>query len=92
MNYPCSCCHHYTRDQPSSNFDFEICPVCFWEDDPVQNIHPNSKSGANAISLAEAQDNYQQYGVSELRFLKHVRKPNDLETNDEKQNEHISKK
>ncbi|WP_336954480.1 MULTISPECIES: CPCC family cysteine-rich protein [unclassified Acinetobacter] len=36
-----------------------MCPICFWEDNPVQNIHPNSKSGANAISLVEAQDNYQ---------------------------------
>lgn len=83
MNYPCTCCHHYTRDQPSGNFDFEICPVCFWEDDPVQNIHPNSKSGANKVSLNEAKENYRKFGASEEQFIKYVRKPNILEKNNE---------
>ena len=32
------------------------------------------------------------YGVNELHFIKHVRKPNDLARNDEIENEHISKK
>ncbi|MCV2443186.1 CPCC family cysteine-rich protein [Acinetobacter bereziniae] len=43
MNYPCSYCHQGTRDQPSGNFDYEICPVCLWEYDCVENNDANSK-------------------------------------------------
>ncbi|OTG90222.1 CPCC family cysteine-rich protein [Acinetobacter sp. ANC 3832] len=83
MNYTCICCEHFTRDEPHSGFDYEICPICFWEDDSVQNASPNSYSGANAVSLNEAKMNYQKFGVSELRFLQSVRKPNNLQKNDE---------
>jgi hypothetical protein len=33
---------------------YEICPVCGWEDDPVQYDDPAYADGANAISLADA--------------------------------------
>lgn len=33
--YKCPCCGFYTFDEkPNGNYD--ICPVCFWEDDPIQ--------------------------------------------------------
>ena len=35
MTYPCPSCHNRTlSEQPPGTY--EICPVCFWEDDPVQ--------------------------------------------------------
>jgi len=40
-------------------------------------------SGANVVSLNEAQENYRKFGASEERFIKYVRKPNILEKNDE---------
>lgn len=30
---------------------FEICPVCFWENDDVQNAEPDFNGGANNLSL-----------------------------------------
>ena len=83
MNYRCACCNQFTREEPQGSWDYEICPVCFWEDDPVQNIHPDSYSGANKVSLNEAKQNYKQYSVSEERFISAVRKPNFLEKNDD---------
>ena len=33
---------------------YEICPVCLWEDDPLQSEDPNCRGGANKYSLIEA--------------------------------------
>lgn len=54
---------------------FEICPVCFWEDDLVQFEDPSSTGGANAVSLQVAQRNYKKFGACEQRFLSAVRAP-----------------
>jgi hypothetical protein len=34
---------------------YEICPVCGWEDDPVQLANPCSGGGANKESLVDCQ-------------------------------------
>lgn len=35
IRFPCPCCWYKTFDaEPDGSFD--ICPVCFWEDDNVQ--------------------------------------------------------
>jgi hypothetical protein len=54
---------------------FEICEVCFWEDDNVQFDDPNFPGGANEVSLRQARENYREFGVSELRFKRNVRPP-----------------
>jgi hypothetical protein len=33
---------------------FDICKVCGWQDDPIQNDDPDYDGGANYISLNEA--------------------------------------
>jgi hypothetical protein len=38
---------------------YELCPVCFWEDDPDQTADPVSSDGANGASLTEARSTYQ---------------------------------
>ncbi|WP_096212759.1 CPCC family cysteine-rich protein [Streptomyces sp. 2323.1] len=38
---------------------YEICPVCFWEDDGVQFRWATITGGANKVSLIEAQRSYQ---------------------------------
>jgi hypothetical protein len=78
--YTCACCGHITlEDSPGS---FDICKVCFWEDDPVQLLDPWYGGGANGPSLVEAQENFRLHGASEQRFLPHVRKPSPEETLD----------
>ena len=48
---PCPCCGYWTLEVFAA---FDICPVCFWEDDPIQFDDPSYRGGANAESLNEA--------------------------------------
>ena len=54
---------------------YEICEVCFWEDDSVQFRNPEYEGGANKVSLKDARQNFLDYGVSELCFKSDVRPP-----------------
>ncbi len=53
--YPCPCCGYWTildrGNGPPGTYD--ICPVCGWEDDPVQFDDPDYTGGANDLSLNE---------------------------------------
>jgi hypothetical protein len=70
----CPCCDFRTLDEPPSG-TFNICPICFWEDDNVQYDDPDYTGGANQVSLNQARKNYQDFGASELRCQDHVRQP-----------------
>lgn len=74
MKYACPCCEYLTFDNiPDGSYD--ICPVCFWEDDAQQNQNPELKGGANTVSLKEAKKNFRKFNACEERFTKYVRKP-----------------
>ena len=79
--FPCPCCGRLTFDSAPGSYD--VCPVCFWEDDLSQLRWPATAGGANHPSLIEAQRNYATHGVSELRFLDRVRSPLDDEPMDD---------
>ena len=49
--HQCSCCGQLTVEEPGN---YDICEVCGWEDDPVQNDRPDRAGGANHMSLNEA--------------------------------------
>ena len=70
--FPCPCCGYLTF---ATRGEWDICPVCFWEDDPLQAEDPNYRGGANEESLNEARSNYAKYKVSELRVREYVRDP-----------------
>jgi len=53
MAHPCPCCGHLTFNQPHGSYD--LCPVCFWEDDAYQLRYPELLGRANGITLVEAQ-------------------------------------
>jgi hypothetical protein len=73
-HYRCPCCGFHTLPrQPGGTFD--LCPVCFWEDDPIQFEDHEYEGGANTVNLRTAQENFRQFGASERRFLSHVRPP-----------------
>lgn len=74
MKYPCACCGFLTLKDPA-NGSFEICPVCFWENDNVQNDDPSFPGGANRPSLLEARRNFTQFGAVEERLVAFVRPP-----------------
>lgn len=74
MKYTCPCCGYKTLDnQPPGTY--EICKICFWEDDKVQFNDPDFRHGTNEVSLKEAQKNFIKIGASDKRFLQYVRKP-----------------
>ncbi len=79
--FPCPCCGYKTLDDKPDG-TYNICPVCFWEDDGVQFSNPDYSGGANRVSLREAQRNFLKYGASEEKFLSNVRKPNKNEARD----------
>ena len=72
--YNCPCCGYKTLDERGG---FDICSVCFWEDDG-QDDHDADivRGGPNgALSLSQARANFQSFGACEERHLKNVRKP-----------------
>lgn len=74
IKYQCPCCGCYTYDnQPSGGF--AICPVCFWEDDPIQLEDESFKGGANDVCLLDARRKFKLFGACEERFARNVRKP-----------------
>lgn len=74
----CPCCGFKTLR--SGQGDYEICAVCFWEDDPVGYTQPDYAGGANGVSLIDAKKNFLEIGAVEARFVKEVRAPRPDET------------
>ncbi len=73
QRYPCPCCGHLVFDEEPGSYD--ICNVCYWEDDLMQLRFLRSAWGPNHVSLIEAQKNYQAFGAMEMRFISNVRPP-----------------
>ena len=74
MKNTCPCCGHIVfKGYPGS---YEICPICYWEDDDVQLADPWFEGGANKPNLYTAQKNYIRYGAMEERFVDAVKPPN----------------
>ncbi|GAA5214241.1 CPCC family cysteine-rich protein [Corallincola platygyrae] len=66
--YQCPCCDHFTLEQRGR---YEICPVCFWEDEPL--LDDDEGSAANhGVSLTDARINFLTLGASYPEMKKHV--------------------
>ena len=61
-----------TEEPPGT---FEVCPVCYWEDDDVQFRNLDYEGGANIISLRIARENYARLRACSEEFVSHVRSP-----------------
>ncbi|MDX8365532.1 CPCC family cysteine-rich protein [Cytobacillus sp. IB215665] len=74
MKYTCPCCGYKTiGEEPPGTY--EICSICYWEDDFVQFNDPDYEGGANIPSLRQAQRIYLKFGASHELFTSSVRKP-----------------
>ena len=51
------CCQ---RNSLPSRSAYEICPVCGWQDDDIQNDDPDLEGGANEMSLNQAKEAYKK--------------------------------
>lgn len=80
-NYPCDCCGYFTLSEGRGN-TFEICPVCWWEDDGVQQDDPTYWGGANVLNQIDARINFAKYGAMEERFVVNARPPMETELPD----------
>tara|TARA_R100000750_G_C2337847_1_gene92854 strand:- start:1042 stop:1461 length:420 start_codon:yes stop_codon:yes gene_type:complete len=66
----CPCCDYITLTERGL---YEICPVCFWEDDGQdinkldQPSYPNS-----GITLREGRNNFKEFGACEKHMVEHV--------------------
>jgi len=72
--YRCPCCKFKTLRERGG---YDICPVCYWEDDG-QDDHDTDvvRGGPNGdLSLSQARSNYLQYGACEFGFVDVVRAP-----------------
>ncbi len=74
--YVCPCCGNFTLPNDE---EYEICPVCFWERDFVQEREPEFTGGANKVSLLQARENYRAYGACREELKEYVRDPEKYE-------------
>lgn len=80
-SYPCPCCGHLVFGEPPGSY--EICPVCFWEDDALQLEYATTLGGgANVETLLDAQRNFASFGACEHRSAPYVRPPTPGEMRD----------
>lgn len=77
--FTCPCCGYRTLDQEGG---YDICPTCFWEDDPFQFLDPDSDGGANKVSLRQAQKNFVLFGACDEHGKQFVRTPTFLDEKD----------
>lgn len=72
--YRCPCCGCRTLAERAG---YEICPVCFWEDDGQDSHDADEVRGGpnGSLSLTQARENFREFGASDRQALQHVRKP-----------------
>jgi hypothetical protein len=63
----CRCCGYLTIRERGQ---YGICPVCFWEDDGLQDT--DRVSGSNHMTLREAKENFSHMGACSKNVLQHI--------------------
>ena len=81
MKYTCPCCGYKTLDEEPTD-TYEICKICFWEDDGVQFRDPDYEGGANVVSLRQAQKKYIMFGACQEDCIEFVRNLNKTDIKD----------
>jgi hypothetical protein len=68
----CLCCGSRTLSAPGA---FELCPVCWWQDDGQDESDADVVRGGpnGALSLTVARANFLACGASDPRFVSRVR-------------------
>ena len=72
--FRCPCCGCLTLDERCG---WDICEVCFWEDDGQDDHNADDvKGGSNGrLSLTQARANFRAFGACEAAMLVNVRPP-----------------
>lgn len=53
----CPTCGYLTLDERSA---YDICSICFWEDDGIDDFEMNKNSGPNNMTLKEGREIFQE--------------------------------
>ncbi|MBQ7069855.1 MAG: alanine--tRNA ligase [Ruminococcus sp.] len=81
--FECPCCGCLTLDE---NKAWEICPVCFWEDEggiyDGDTVKDDVMSVPNHMTLSQARENFRRFGACEESMIKNARKPDESEITD----------
>ena len=72
--FKCDCCGYFTLPADEMGY-YQVCSVCYWEDDAVQSADPELARGANSISLNEARENFLKLGAMDMRSTEYARDP-----------------
>lgn len=66
----CPCCDYFTLEKRR---DWEICSVCYWEDDGSDLHRLDDPSGCNhGLTLRQGRENFRQIGACELSVVEYV--------------------
>ncbi|WP_307325460.1 CPCC family cysteine-rich protein [Ectopseudomonas alcaliphila] len=69
----CPCCDYFTIPTGEA---YEICAVCFWEDDYFGIEGPDLESGANhGLTIRQARANFVTFGACHPSMVKNVIRP-----------------
>lgn len=69
LMHQCPCCDHFTLEDRGQ---YDICPVCFWEDDGLDIGEIDEHSGPNHLSLREGRKNFGLIGACDKKAVAHV--------------------
>ena len=72
--YMCPCCGYLTYEEKCGK-TYDICPVCFWEDDLRDYEDVDDFSDGNGLTIGEARKNFEQFGACREKDIPYVRKP-----------------
>jgi Cysteine-rich CPCC len=74
LKFACPCCRTRTLRTRSG---FEICPVCFWEDDGQDDPDADDVRGGpnGSLSLSDARTNFATFGAWDKASIGSVRSP-----------------
>ncbi len=67
--HQCPCCDYVTLVE---RFGWDICPVCFWEDDGDYIDALDTRSPANHMTLRQGRANFKEFGACEKSMVKNV--------------------
>jgi hypothetical protein len=75
----CEVCGFYTFKNTERD-SFEICEVCFWEDDGFNDNPDEVRGGPNQdLSLNQARANFKQFGAYSQHAAQYTRRPHEDE-------------